>query len=266
MQYISGANGFIGSYLSKKLKLTSIPHEKLSTVKIKPFENFYFLSTYGNLADQTETDKIIQANLTDLIHILNEIDFSKGFQSFVFISTSSVRLKVQTLYSRTKKAAEQILLALKEKYHVPICIIRPTSVFGPHEQPIHLIPTILRSCFKGEEMNFVKDAVHDYIFVEDVVNGIINLSDNQAGGVYELGTGIPTTNQEVLNLIEKISGKKAKINVVSSMRSYDTYDWVCTNFRARSFGWLPKYTLEQGLIEVIEDYKKNPKIYEKKLL
>src|SRR3990172_2697440 len=257
MQYISGHNGFLGSYLSKKLKLTPIPHEKLSTVKLKPFEKFFFLSTYGNLAGQTETDKIIQANLTDLIHIINQIDTAK-LKSFVFTSSSSVTLKVQTMYSRCKKAAEQLLLAFKEKYHVPICIIRPMSVFGPHEQPQHLIPTILRSCFEGKEMNFVKDAVHDYIFVEDVVDGIINLSNNQAGGVFELGTGVPTTNQEVLNLIEKISGKKANINIESSMRIYDNNLWYSRNFRSRSFGWLPKYTLEQGLVKVIEDYKKNP--------
>jgi len=256
MQYISGANGFIGSYLSKKLKLTSIPHEKLSTVKIKPFENFYFLSTYGNLADQTETDKIIQANLTDLIHILNEIDFEKGFKSFIFTSTSSVRLKIQTLYSRTKKAAEQILLALKEKYHVPICIIRPYSVTGVGEQEQHLIPTLIRSCLKGELINFVPNSVHDYIDVEDVVDGIINLSENQAGGIYELGNGRGYTNQEILEIVQKVTGMKAKINIVDHLRDYDTQDWICRNFRARSYGWSPQKSLETSIKEMIKIYEK----------
>src|SRR3990167_1362876 len=249
MQYITGSNGFIGSHLSKKLKLTSIPHEKLSTIKLKPFGKFFFLSTYGNLVDQTETDKIIQANLTDFIHIINQIDTTK-LKSFVFTSSSSVTLKVQTMYSRTKKAAEQLLLAFKEKYHVPICIIRLYSCTGVGEQEQHLIPTLIRSCLKGELVNFVPNPVHDYIDIEDVVNGIINLSENQAGGVYELGNGRGYTNQEVLEIVEKVTGKKAKINIVDHLRDYDTQDWICRNFRARSYGWSPRKSLEQSIKEM----------------
>jgi nucleoside-diphosphate-sugar epimerase len=150
-----------------------------------------------------------------------------------------------------------------EKYNLPICIIRPTTIYGLNEQPQHLIPTILRSCFKGEKMDFVKDAVHDYIFVEDVVEGILNLSEHSARGIYELGTGVQTSNQQILELIENITNKKANINIVSSMRDYDNLNWVSTNFRARSWGWLPKITLRQGLERVVEDYIKNPKSYDK---
>ena len=187
----------------------------------------------------TENDKILQANIIDLIHVLQEA-VKHEFKSFVFISTSSVKLKVQTMYSRTKKAAEEILLAFMENYEVPICIVRPLSITGVGEQPQHLIPTLINSCMTGELVNFVPNSVHDFIDVEDVVDGILNLSDNRARGIFELGSGIKYTNQEVLKIVEKATGKKANINVVNSLRSYDNMDWVSQNFKARGYGWVPK--------------------------
>ena len=262
ISYISGSSGFIGSHLTKKLDAIAIAHENLSLVKLKPFEYFYFLSSYGNMASHKDEDMIYQANVLDLLAVLKQAKDFK-FKSFVFISSSSVQLKTQTTYSRAKRAAEEILLAFMEKHNLPVCIIRPFTCYGPGEQAEHLIPTILRSCFKGEQMNFVGEPVHDYIFIDDVVDGIISLSEHGARGIYQLGTSVQTTNQQVLSLIEEISGKKAKINKVDSMRAYDNKDWASYNFKARSFGWLPKVKLREGLEKVVADYIKNPDKYAK---
>lgn len=260
--HITGSGGFVGRKLAKRFdNITKIPHKEIDSLTLKPFDNFFFLSTYGNIFSQDVSAKIIKANLLDpvsAIHKASEFDF----KSFVFVSTSSVKLKRQTMYSRAKKATEEIMLAYAEKYGLPICIVRPYSICGVGDNPKHLIPTILRSCFKGEQMNFVRDAIHDYVDVDDVVDAIMNLSEWGARGIFEVGTGIGTSNQEVLETIEDITGKKAKTNIVPKMRDYDNEEWTCKNYRARSFGWAPKKTLRQSLEEVVEDYKKHPNKYE----
>jgi UDP-glucose 4-epimerase len=254
--YITGYSGFVGTRLSKKVeKFSPLPHDLIDTTKLDTFDKFYFLSTYGNMYDHTEPHKITKANVSDLITVLNQVDFDKGFKSFVFVSTSSVKLKRQTMYSRTKKAAEEILLAYAEKYNAPICIIRPYSVTGVGEQTSHLIPRLIDSCLNGTKIDFVEDPVHDFIDVEDVVDGILNLSEHSAKGVFELGSGIGHTNKEVREIVEKVTGKSANVNIVTRMRDYDSDDWVSTNFRARSYGWLPKKTLEQSIQEMVEAYK-----------
>jgi len=254
MNYISGSGGFIGSHLQKRIKATPIPHTELSTITLEPFENFYFLSSYGNMATHKEDLDIYQANVIDLVHILSE-SMKSRFKSFVYISTSSVKLRTQTMYSRSKRAAEETLLSFMEKYNRPICIIRPFSVTGVGEQKEHLIPTLIRSCMTGELVNFVPEPTHDYIDVDDVVEGIINLSSRGSRGIFELGTGKSCTNAQVLELVEKATGKKANINIVSSMRSYDNDNWVSLNFRSRGWGWLPKKSLEQSIVEMVKDYE-----------
>jgi nucleoside-diphosphate-sugar epimerase len=256
---VTGAKGFLGRHLTSQIEgCTPIPHEDIGIVSFSDYDRFYFLSTYGNMYSHTDTAETVKANVTDLVNVLRQTDFDHGqpFKSFVFISSSSVRLKRQTTYSRAKKAAEEILLAYMEKYNAPICIVRPFSITGVGEQPEHLIPTLIRSCMTGEPMDFVQNPVHDFIDVSDVVAGMLNLSQHGAKGIFELGTGKAYTNQQVREIVERVTGKKANVNVVPQLRDYDNQDWSSMNYRARMYGWLPKKSLEQSITEMVEAYKK----------
>jgi UDP-glucose 4-epimerase len=250
MNYITGGSGFLGTNLLKKVRATRVPHKSIITANYKPFDYFYYLSTYGNMEYHKGSWEMMRANVMDLIYVLEHTKHI-DYRSFVFISTSSVKLKRQTVYSRAKKAAEEILLSYMERYDLPICIIRPYSITGRGEQEQHLIPTLIRSCREGELMNFVKEPTHDFINVEDVVDGIINLSENRARGIFELGTGTSYSNDQIRILVEKATGKKANVNIVRGLRDYDTDNWVSNNFRSRSFGWQPKKSISDSIKEML---------------
>lgn len=248
--YATGLSGFLGSHLAKQLDCVAIPHAQIQTTTLQPFDYFFFLSSYGNLASHTDESQVLQANITDLVAIIQQIK-AMQFKSFVYVSSSSVKLNRQTLYSRCKKAAEELLLAVLEQHGVPICIVRPFSVTGVGEQPEHLIPTLIRAAHTGETIPFVKEPQHDFIDVDDVVAGILSLAEHGARGVYELGTGTSHSNQAVKELVEQIVGKPIHTNVVTAMRSYDTQVWQSNNFRARSWGWLPTKSLAQSIQEMV---------------
>ena len=253
-RYGTGISGFIGSHLAKKVDILPIPHEKIKSVKIKPFDYFYFLSSYGNMIQHTDEEKMFQANVLDLVTVLTKIK-KIPFKCFFFMSTSSIMLKRQTTYSRMKRVAEELLLAYMERHNLPVCIAQPFSVTGVGEQSEHLIPTLLRAAKTGEIVNFVPQVTHDWIDVDDVVNGIISLTEHKARGIFQLGTGIKTTNQQVLNLVEEVTGKKININVVESLREYDSLDWVSYNYKARTYGWMPRVTLYNSIKQQYEANK-----------
>lgn len=257
MEFITGSSGFLGKHLVERLdNPVRIPHKDILFTDWSKATKVFFLSSYGNMFGQNDDQEIIKANLIDLIFVLSTVDWSK-IESFVFISTSSVKLKRQTMYSRSKKAAEEILLAYMEKYNAPITIIRPLSVTGVGEQKEHLIPKLIDSCLNNTPMDFVQEPTHDYIDIEDLINGIINLSENKAKGVFELGTGESISNLKVLELVRKVTGKMANVRLVSSLRPYDNEKWVCENFKARGWGWLAKKNLELSITEMVNDIKGN---------
>lgn len=252
MKYITGSSGFIGQHLLKRIPdLTPVPHKEIISTDWSKATEVYFLSSYGNMSHHDVPEMIVRANVMDLCFVLSQVDWSK-IKTFVFISTSSVKRRVQTMYSRTKKAAEEILLSYIEKFNAPITIIRPLSVTGVGEQKEHLIPKLFDSCILGTPINFVEEPTHDWINVDDFIDGLILLSKKKARGIYELGTGIATTNKEVKELIEKVTKKRANVTIVKNMRVYDSESWVSENFSAREFGWFPKKSLELTIKEIYD--------------
>ena len=260
--YITGASGFLGKHLMEALrqKAIHIPHAEIMDTKLKTFDSLYFLSTYGNMYSHTDDRKIVQANVSELIHLLLEAK-SCGFKSFVYISTSSVELQVQTMYSRTKKAAEEILLAFIDKYDLPICIIRPYSIIGVGEQKQHLIPTLINACFTGAPVEFVPEPMHDYIDVKDVVAEILQLSNAGAKGLFKLGN-TPVSNREVLKIVEEVTGGKAMVTICKNLRPYDSKDWYDKDHFG-NFLKLPKKVIKvhrtpltKTIEEMVKDYVK----------
>lgn len=257
INYVTGANGFLGSHLVKHLEnVVAIPHKKILGTKLKSFDKFFFLSSYGNMFSQINDHKTIQANLLDLIHILEEAVKHK-FNSFIYISTSSVTLPIQTMYSRTKKAAEEILLGYQKKYNLPIFIFRPFSLIGVGEQPKHLIPTLIRSCINKEKIPFVPYPRHDFVDVDDFIKGMFFILENHKHGLFEIGNGKAYSNQEVLELVQKCTGRNVNIEVVQSLRPYDNKWWV-----AGEIEWFKKLhpkTLKETIINMVIDYEQKTK-------
>ena len=114
-----------------------------------------------------------------------------------------------------------------ENQKKPYLIVRPSSVTGVGEQSQHLIPTLIRSCIDGEEMPFVGEPKHDFIDIDDFCNGLVTLIKE---GVYNqtvnISSGIQYSNEDVKKMVEVVTGKKANIKRVKSMRKYDTDKWI----------------------------------------
>ena len=207
-------------------------------------DRMFFLSTYGNMAHHDNYNVMVQANVQNLLTVLH------GFDGWMcYMSSSSVSLPVQTPYSRTKRAAEEILQALPIKS----CIVRPYSVTGVGEQKEHLIPTLIHSCMEGKEMPFDPWPVHDFVDVEDVIDGLIKLSEEKHTGMVEFGNCRPISNQHVKELVETVCGKKANTRmIVGALRPYDNASWHC---RTANSYWSPNKSLEQSIYEMVKAYR-----------
>lgn len=216
-QYLMRGSGFISSRL-KSLLPTAL-YLPRDWVEVPKADRIIYTAGYGNYYDQKDIHETYKANITEVLRLIPYTD-----KSFVYISTSSVLLPVQTEYSRSKKIMEDLII--RSEY--PVVAVRPSSVTGVGEQERHLIPTLIRSCIDGEEMPFVGEPTHDYIDVDDFAREVIYVSTKMRkyrNKVVNLSSGVIYSNYEVKNMVEEITGKKANVKMVESMRKYDTHKW-----------------------------------------
>lgn len=256
--YIVGAGGFLGTRLMSKLVRSDTVlldwQHLFNLTDLQPHRRFFYLATYGNMAQHDQgSPEILTANVVKPAHILGILLRKKiPCESFVYVSTSSVTLPIQTTYSGTKRAAEEMLLAHRD---IPACIVRPYSITGVGEQKEHLIPKLIDSCMAGTRMDFVGEPTHDFIDVEDAVSAILLLSERKRLGVFEIGTSFLNSNYDILELVENACGKAANLHNIKTMRTYDSGYWCCDNTRAIEEGWAPMKRVKQSIEEMVEAYK-----------
>lgn len=243
--FISGSSGFVGQAIKKYLidkgeAVYAIDRDLAIHDLIRYFEvikpdYIIHLATYGNHYDQKDFYQMVETNI---IGTYNLLEAAKGFdyKRFYNFTTSSVFLKDQTCYSITKLCGEQLAAKYKN-----VVTVRPYSVYGPGEASHRFIPTVIRCLNSGTQMTLDGNAVHAWIFINDLVKALF-------AGETELG-GPKTSNIGMVRILEQISGKKLKY-IPGKLRSYDTDNWV-----------MPKpvcYTsLYSGLKQTYEHYTGN---------
>lgn len=250
---VSGSHGFLGHRLSERLVLS----EALSRDGEIPEDTAFVFdcAAFGNLASQRiDAEEIYKANLMRVVKSLDNLPQGAGF---IYVSSSSVARPKQNMYSLSKKSAEEYIRLMVEDKKLKAAIIRPYAITGVGEQAEHLIPTLIRSCLYGEKMPFVPWPSHDFIDVEDVVDAMLIIREmgKMAGEVYEIGRGVGYTNQEVLQIVERVTGKEANIELIDNMRAYDSTEWKADTYAIKELGWEPEKSLEQSIEEMVIDEK-----------
>lgn len=256
---ITGASGFIGSRLFHALRddfeVRTVPHDAINqdlTVDIDTSYIFH-LATYGNYYDRDNTWEMLTSNVLATNQLLQRT-LHIDYKAFINFSSSSVGLARQTFYSVTKHTGEELCKLYAQDYKKPIVSVRPFTVTGVGEQDEHLIPSLIQSCRFGKEMPFVAEPVHDFIDVQDLIDALLIIVakiEKAKGRIIDVGTGIMYSNAQVKEIVEELTGKRAKIKPLKYMRSYDNQKWCANTKFLNDLGWKPTKTLKQSISAMI---------------
>lgn len=275
---ITGSSGFIGKALVANLTVdnTVIPvfreqyyksgfKEWLQGLNIQIIIN---CGAYGNHSDQTDDQETFEANIVKTFLLLNDTK-DIPYEAFINIGSSSEygvkthamseedKLEPLTMYAGTKASGTMLARVFAKKYNKPIVTVRPFSVYGPGEAEHRFIPTVIRSLIKDEEMTLEPMAQHDWIYVDDFVDGILAVIDKAqklAGNAVNIGSGKQYQNKAITSLLSFIAGKELKANE-KTLRLNDSTTWVADNSLLRICGWRPNTELMDGLKKTYEYYK-----------
>lgn len=159
-------------------------------------------------------------------------------------------LRPSTVRGVAKASAELLVQQAVAEDSLNAVILRIFSVYGPGEPTHRFIPTLLRALKSGESMAVTRWPRHDFVHVDDVVRAMLSAIDATlpAGAVFNIGSGTSVTNDEVIALAERITGRALAVSGEYPTRPVDSAMWTAdTRHSQAHLGWTASIPLESGL-------------------
>lgn len=164
-----------------------------------------------------------------------------------------------TLYEFSKLAMEELAQAYWHRYGVESVAFRFFSVYGPNEEAKGKFANVLSqfawAMKRGEAPVLYGDGsqTRDFTHVSDLLDGILlALQKSKGFQVYNIGTGIEHTFNDVVALLNEALGTRIKPTYVPNpIRNY-VAETLADNTKLRALGWTPKVTLKEGVRKQVE--------------
>jgi nucleoside-diphosphate-sugar epimerase len=244
---VTGATGFIGSALNKKLiasgyhvaalthnaDFAHLPGHFLGdlrdrdrvgeTVAALQPELVFHLAADKNRS-LSQTDVLRQSVDTNFIGTLNLVEAclaSRQLERFIFLGTceeygggpspfkESQREMPISPYSLSKLAVTNLLQAFYRMNAFPGVVLRPTLAYGPGQGSDMFLPALIRSLLSNQPFAMSNgDQTRDFIFIDDLIDACLAAVDAQViGRVINIGSGYAPALRDVALLAAGCIGK-----------------------------------------------------------
>jgi nucleoside-diphosphate-sugar epimerase len=226
------------------------------------------LAAHGAYERQADARAILQTNVLGTWNLL-EAAAEFGVPLFVNTGSSSEygfkaepmretdRLEPNSFYAVAKAAQTHLCSLIAQRTSMATVVFRLFSVYGPWEEPIRLIPTMIRQARAGLPLEMVApDVARDFVYVDDVLSILLDFPRlvGLRGEVINLGTGKETSLREVVEEVTSLLDSPSPVRWgTMAPRQWDATHWSANSSKAaRLLGWAPRHSLRQGLRKTAE--------------
>ena len=169
----------------------------------------------------------------------------------------------KNFYGASKIAGEAMATAFNDRYGLKIIGLRYMNVYGPHQDQTAaytgVVPIMLNKIEAKEAPSINGDGsqAYDFVYVEDVARANVQaLMSDQDFGMYNVGTEVQTTINELCEMILKL--KESDLKVQYNPYSEDDARSMVKNRigskvkAEQDLGFKYKYELKEGLEKLIQ--------------
>jgi UDP-glucose 4-epimerase len=155
-------------------------------------------------------------------------------------------------YGSTKVAIENFITVYGLESKIQTVILRPSNPFGErqgHKGVQGLISTILNNIINDRSTIIYGDGnnVRDYVYISDVVDLVRKVVDSSQCGVYNVGSNIGYTINQIMDFVEEATGIKV-LREYRGSRTFDVKEIVLDCSSAKQhFNWKPAVSIVLGI-------------------
>jgi CDP-paratose synthetase len=279
---ITGANGYLGRHLVKKLlqegsKVIALVRKtsniemltglqgQLEIVSISPEGLEYIFkaseievvihtaASYGRKGENIA--EVVNANLYFPVQLL---DLCLKFGVHYFINTDTALPKSLNVYAHSKKQFLEWLTLCSNQINV--LNLQLEYFYGPQDDSSKFVTFVLNELRSGKDQIDFTAATpfRDFIYIDDVVDAYYLLLKNigRVKGIktIEVGSGSAVMLKDIVLDIQKVAGcSNVRLNFGALPMRENEIMYSCADISELiTFGWKPQYTFQQGVLKTIE--------------
>jgi len=294
---VTGGAGFIGSNLALELEkqgynvivtdnlltgtkdnLKDFKGKILNIDVSKPFEIKEELDIIFHQAAITDPrfkddDEMLRANLEGFKNIIQLA--KKNNAKLIYASTANLygngktpmneeqEKELITTYGKSKLEMDNIATQLKDTMH--IVGLRYFNVFGEREsykgRAASMIYHLSKEMKENKKPRIFKhgEQKRDHIYVKDVIEATIKAKEAKSG-IYNIGTGIATSFNELINILNEVLNKNLDPEYFDNPYNPKTYQantQADISLAEQHLKWKARYPLKQGIKEYMQWLNEN---------
>lgn len=172
-------------------------------------------------------------------------------------------IKVTDYYTEARLAMERMAELYRQLFGIGSAGMRFFSVYGPKEeakkQYANMVTQFLWEMQDGKTPVVFGDGsqTRDFTFVKDVVHALQLAMHSDFHGILNVGTGKAYTFNQTIDILNKNMGLEIKAqHVANPIKNYVQHTLSDTAKAEKVIGFKARYTLEDGVKELLEYYKK----------
>jgi UDP-glucose 4-epimerase len=219
-----------------------------------------------------------EINVTGTLNLLKAAS-EVGVKRFVYASSAavygypSVPRKEENMpldpttspYAVSKLAAENYAMVFNELYGLETVSLRYFNVYGPRQRVDittaygSVVLLFLSRLLKNMAPLIFGDGgqTRDFVYVQDVVeaNMLVMNSRNAVGEVFNVGTGVEVSVNEVAKILKELLNKTELQDVHAAPRPPDVRRGFADIQKAEKLlGYSPRFSLREGIADLIKQY------------
>jgi len=168
----------------------------------------------------------------------------------------------RSCYDEGKRCAETLFFDYHRQHNVDIKVGRIFNTYGPNMRPDdgRVISNFIVQALKGKNITIYGDGkqTRSFCYIDDLIEGMIKFMDTKSGytGPINLGNPKEYSILEIAKTIIEIVGSSSSVIFTKLPQDDPRKRKPNIDLAKKNLNWIPKISIEKGLIKTIEYFKK----------
>ena len=273
--FVTGSSGFIGRKIIEKLPKSEVltdsdNSKRIDLQNIKEVLNIDSADIVIHLGGKTPKKELkwsdyFSNNISGTLNVL-EYCIKKKVKKLIYVSSyvygnpkycpidENHPVNPHNAYSESKYLGERLCKFYCDRTELNLTILRPFNIFGESMNEGFLLTNLINAVKTDKKITIVnKNSKRDFLYIDDFVDLILKIKDyNCKFEIFNVGTGVSFSFNDVIKKIEYITSKKLNLDYLDDDKTFMGNIQADISKIKEKLNWKPKIEFEEGLKKILK--------------